>query len=42
MVPEIGDLGQSKLKAKILVIGAGGLPILQYITAGIGTRECRF
>lgn len=41
MVPEIGDLGQGKLKkAKILVIGAGGLgcPILQYIaTAGIGT-----
>ncbi|MFV8332771.1 HesA/MoeB/ThiF family protein [Flavobacterium sp. GSP14] len=41
MVPEIGDFGQGKLKkAKILVIGAGGLgcPILQYIaTAGIGT-----
>ncbi len=41
MVPEIGDLGQGKLKkAKILVIGAGGLgcPILQYTaTAGIGT-----
>jgi adenylyltransferase/sulfurtransferase len=41
MLPEIGDLGQGKLKkAKILVIGAGGLgcPILQYIaTAGIGT-----
>ncbi|WP_432222382.1 HesA/MoeB/ThiF family protein [Flavobacterium sp. TMP13] len=39
-LPEIGDLGQEKLKnAKALVIGAGGLgcPILQYIaTAGVG------
>jgi sulfur-carrier protein adenylyltransferase/sulfurtransferase len=40
MIPEIGTSGQEKLKkAKILVVGAGGLgsPVLQYLTAaGIG------
>ena len=41
VLPEIGGLGQQRLKAaKVMVIGAGGLgsPILQYLAAaGIGT-----
>ncbi|UXN03181.1 molybdopterin-synthase adenylyltransferase MoeB [Bartonella sp. HY406] len=41
VLPEIGGLGQQRLKAaKVMVIGAGGLgsPVLQYLAAaGIGT-----
>ena len=41
ILPQIGEVGQGKiLKAKVLVVGAGGLgaPVLQYLTAaGTGT-----